>query len=134
MVIRYAYLWADEHNSGREEGSKDRQAVILLAVSAGKQTEVLALPITHTPPSDPEDALELPPATKARLGLDSERSWVVLSEVNRFAWPGPDLRPVSVQKDTCLYGFLPEGVFASIRREFLKLRDQKRIRVVPRTE
>ncbi len=134
MVIRYAYLWADEHNSGREEGSKDRQAVILLAVSAGKQTEVLALPITHTPPSDPEDALELPPATKARLGPDGERSWVVLSEVNRFAWPGLDLRPVSVQKDTCLYGFLPEGVFAAIRREFLKLRDQKRIRVVPRTE
>ncbi|MGO9487268.1 MAG: plasmid maintenance toxin (PemK-like) [Rhodomicrobium sp.] len=134
MVIRYAYLWADEHNSGREEGSKDRPAIIILAVSAGKQTEVLALPITHTPPSDPENALELPPATKARLGLDGERSWVVLSEVNRFAWPGPDLRPVSVQKDTCLYGFLPEGVFAAIRREFLKLRDRKRICVVPRTE
>ena len=113
MVIRYAYLWADEHGAGREEGSKDRPAVILLAVSAGNQAEVLALPITHTPPSDPETALELPPATKARLGLDGERSWAVLTEVNRFAWPRPDLRPISPQKDTCLYGCLPEGVFCS---------------------
>jgi hypothetical protein len=134
MVIRYAYLWANEHDAGREEGSKDRPAAILLTVSAGKQTEVLALPITHSPPSHPEEAFELPPATKARLGLDGERSWVVLSEVNRFAWPGPDLRPTSLQRDTCLYGFLPEGVFAAIRRDFLRLRDKRQIRVVPRTE
>lgn len=133
MVIRYAYLWADEHQAGREEGSKDRPAAILMAVSAGKQSEVLALPITHTPPSNPEEAFELPPATKARLGLDGERSWVVLTEVNRFAWPGPDLRAVSPQIDTCLYGFLPEGIYAGIRRKFLNLRDMRRVRIVPRT-
>ncbi len=133
MVVRYAYLWADEHGAGREEGSKDRPAAILLAVSAGSQTEVLALPVTHTPPSNPEDAFELPPATKERLGLDGERSWVVLTEVNRFVWPGPDLRPVPVRGNTCLYGFLPEGIYAGIRREFLKLRDKRRVRIVPRT-
>jgi len=134
MVIRYAYLWADEHNVGREEGSKDRPAAILLAVSAGERTEVLALPITHTPPAHPEEAFELPPAIKARLGLDDEWSWVVLTEVNRFLWPRPDLRPVSPQKDTCLYGFLPEGVYAGIQRELLKLRNKKRIRIVLRTQ
>lgn len=135
MVIRYAYLWADEHDAGFEEGRKDRPAAILLAVAAeNKQIDVLTLPITHTPPSNPQDALELPVTTKARLGLDHERSWVVLTEVNRFAWPGPDLRPVSPQRDNCLYGFLPEGVFAAIRREFLKLHDKKRVRIVRRTE
>ncbi len=134
MVVRYAYLWANEHDAGREEGSKDRPSAILLAAFAGEQAEMLALPITHTPPSQQEEAFELPPATRARLGLDGERSWVVLSEVSRFAWPGPDLRPVSPQRDTSLYGFLPEGVFAAIRRDFLELRDKGQVRVVRRTE
>ncbi len=35
---------------------------------------------------------EIPHATKHRLELDVERSWIVLTEANRFAWPGPDLR------------------------------------------
>jgi hypothetical protein len=39
---------------------------------------VTVLPISHTPPADPELAVELPAATKRRLGLDDERSWVVL--------------------------------------------------------
>src|ERR1700739_4639183 len=41
------------------------------------------------------DALEIPTPTKDRLGLDSDRSWVVLTEANDFIWPGPDLRPLS---------------------------------------
>lgn len=100
----------------------------------GKRIEVLALPITHTPPSNPEEAFELPPGTKARLGLDGERSWVVLTEVNRFIWPGPDLRRVSPQRDTCVYGFLPHNIIGVIRDEFLKLRGERRVRVVPRME
>ena len=134
MVVRYSYLWANEQDGGREEGRKDRPAAILLATSAGKWIEVLALPITHTPPSNPKEAFELPPATKVRLGLDGERSWVVLTEVNWFVWPGPDLRRVSPQRDTCLYGFLPENIFGAIRHEFLKLRGERRVRIVPRTE
>jgi hypothetical protein len=35
---------------------------------------VRVLPITHTPPSDTDDAIEIPPGTKRRLGLDDERS------------------------------------------------------------
>ena len=33
--------------------------------------------------------MEIPLATKARLGLDDARSWIVLNEANRFIWPGP---------------------------------------------
>ncbi|WP_348627567.1 hypothetical protein [Rhizobium sp. R693] len=52
------------------------------------------MPITHTPPDNGEDAIEIPPATKRQLRLDDERSWIVLTESNRFVWPGQDIRPV----------------------------------------
>lgn len=54
---------------------------------------VTVLPVTHSPPQTPEDAVEIPADTKRRLGLDEAPSWVVLTEANRFVWPGPDLRP-----------------------------------------
>lgn len=31
LVIRYSYLWADEHRTGQEEGLKDRPCVIVVA-------------------------------------------------------------------------------------------------------
>ena len=58
---------------------------------------VRVLPITHTPPSDPAVAIEIPAAVKQRLRLDHERSWIVLTESNRFAWPGPDVRPLETK-------------------------------------
>jgi len=85
LVIRYSYLWSDEYERGQEEGVKDRPCAIVLVTSdhAGERN-VLALPVTHTPLSDPALAVEIPQATKRRLGLDDARSWVVLSEANRF--------------------------------------------------
>ena len=59
---------------------------------------VRVLPVTHTPPTDLADALEIPTLTKERLGLDSARSWVVLTEANDFIWPGPDLRASARQQ------------------------------------
>ena len=93
LVIRYSYLWAEEYGRGPEEGVKDRPCAIIL-VSAGEEGErvVTVLPVTHALPSDPNLAVEIPSATKHRLRLDDARSWVVLSEANRFIWPGPDLR------------------------------------------
>lgn len=94
LVIRYSYLWQREAAAGREEGVKDRPCAIILAVEVeGGETVVYVLPITHSPPENPGDAVEIPQATKVRLGLDSERSWIVVSEGNSFVWPGPDLRP-----------------------------------------
>ncbi len=94
LVIRYSYLWRSEAAAGREEGVKDRPCAIVLAVVARDgDTVVYVLPITHAPPLDPADAVELPQATKIRLGLDSDRSWIVVSEGNSFTWPGPDLGP-----------------------------------------
>ncbi len=94
LVIRYGYLWAEEHRRGQEEGVKDRPcAIVLITTHAQGEQWLTVLPVSHTPPTNRDFAVEIPAATKRRLGLENERSWVVLSEANRFLWPGPDLRP-----------------------------------------
>lgn len=132
LVIRYACLWAGEAARGRADASKDRpRAVILVVGGEGPTTLVRVLPITHRPPADAVDALEIPLATKRRLGLDGERSWVVLTEANEFGWPGPDLRPVrqsEVLSFTC--GLLPPRFFAVLKQRL----SERRGRSVRRTE
>ena len=136
LVIRYSYLWLREHRAGQQEGSKDRPCAIVL--SAGEQegtTKVLVVPVTHSPPDDLAAALELPQSVKKHLGLDGERSWVVLSESNLFDWPGPDLRRVPKQADKSVsYGLLPPRVFLELRRRFVELEVSARSRRVVRTE
>lgn len=80
---------------------------------------VRVLPITHTPPANPADAIELPTAVKARLRLDDERSWIVLIESNRFIWPGPDLRPIDTESG--YYGALPPKLFTEVKRRFVAI-------------
>ena len=103
LVISYAYLWAREHRKGLEEGRKDRPCAIVAArrVLAGRDV-VTVVPITHSAPADPEDAVEIPATLKRHLGLDDLPSWVVVCETNDFLWPGPDLRPAGPA-----YGMLP---------------------------
>ena len=121
QVISYAYLWQTEHQRGQEEGLKDRPCAVILVVTNQDGNEIVtALPITHTPPSNPDSAVEIPPATKRRLGLDDARSWVVLTEANRFTWPGPDLRPMRRgEAASVLYGELPGSLLVKIRDGFL---------------
>ena len=79
LVVSYSYLWDAEHSRGLEEGVKDRPCVvILLTERADTRSVVTVVPVTHAPSAD-DDAVELPPATKRRLGLDDARSWVVSS-------------------------------------------------------
>jgi hypothetical protein len=136
LVIRYSYLWHREALQGREEGVKDRPcAIVLVILREGAHPIVRVLPVTHAPPADPADALEIPRATKQRLGLDSERSWVVLSEANDFIWPGPDLRPgVSGDPASVAYGMLPPGFMAVLRERLLARWREKRAAVTKRTE
>ncbi len=83
LVIRYSYLWKREYEAGRDEGTKDRPCAIVMAVAdEDGEKEVWVLPITHSPPATPADAIEIPTVTKNRLGLDSERSWIMITEVN----------------------------------------------------
>lgn len=136
MVIRYSYLWHAKHEAGREEGRKDRPCAIILVTEDIRGREIVTvLPVTHSPPDDPTLALELPPETKMRLGLDTDRSWVVLSEANRFAWPGPDLRPLSSADATSVsYGVVPENFYRAMRARFVSVLKSGRARVVKRDD
>lgn len=136
LVIGYSYLWHSEYRRGREEGLKDRPCVIVVASRrAGERIIVTVVPVTHTPPSSADAAIELHAATKARLGLDEARSWVVVSEVNRFGWPGTDLRPVSRHEpDRFDYGLLPPAMFNQIVERLAAYAKAQRLKIVHRTE
>nr|WP_279308210.1 type II toxin-antitoxin system PemK/MazF family toxin [Niveispirillum sp. BGYR6] len=129
-------MWRREYLRGQEEGSKDRPCAVILVTTAedGEQV-VTVLPITHRPPTDARLAVEIPTMTKQRLGLDGERSWVVLTEANRFFWPGPDLRPLRAgDGGSVAYGLLPQALMADIRQRFIALIKAQKAGAVPRTE
>lgn len=136
LVIRYAYLWHDEHRRGQEEGRKDRPGVVILsAIKEQGEWVVAVAPITHVPPRGTIEAVEIPLLTKKRLGLDDERSWVVVTEVNRFLWPGPDLRPVDPTKpDGFSYGYLPPRLFAAVKQSLLTLARALKLKAVRRVD
>lgn len=136
LVVRYSYLWRSEHALGREEGVKDRPCAVMLVVTGAEGERVVTvLPITHSPPSDPGLAVEIPARTKQRLGLDDARSWIVLTEANRFVWPGPDLRPARPGDTASVaFGLLPYRLYEEIRGKFLALVRARQVAAVPRTE
>lgn len=136
LVVRYEYLWHADHAAGREDSRKGRPcAIILKTVSNDGETIVTILAITHSVPQNPEEAVEIPPAVKRHLGLDDDRSWVIVSEVNRFVWPGPDLLHVpSVGSGRFDHGHLPPRLFRIILERFLACARARRLRVVWRDE
>ncbi len=127
-VLRYNYDWSDPGQP--ETIEKERPAVIVLTILRdGERVIARVAPVTHRPPQDTDRALEIPPATKHRLGLDGERSWIMLDHFNEFVWPGPEIRPVPGRSPaTIYYGPLPPAFFAQLRAKLLKLLKDRRIR------
>jgi hypothetical protein len=124
MVVRYSFLWSSEDTRGREESTKNRPCAIVVAmgqVETGIRTYLL--PITHTPPQIPGNAMEIPKSVKVHLGLDGDPSWIVLNEINAFVWPGYDLAPVA-RSGSPVYGILPPGFFRLLRSRFLAVRNR----------
>ena len=136
LVISYSYLWAREHRTGQEEGLKERPCAIVVARHVvGDRTLVTVVPLTHAPPRDPHAAIEIPPQIKAHLGLDDQPSWIVVSEVNGFIWPGPDLRRVAGSDPPRFdYGVLPPGFFRKVRDQLLAEYTARRVQAVPRNQ
>ncbi len=133
LVISYAYLWRREFEAGQEEGRKNRPCVIVLSVEKHDSgTHVTVAPITHSPPSSGTPYLEIPLRVKQHLGLDDDRSWVILDEVNQFVWPGYDLRPVPGKQGEMVYGFLPPRLFDQIRSGILDIILTRRGNITPR--
>jgi hypothetical protein len=110
--------------------------VLALSIKeADGDIEVLVLAVTHTPPANADDAVAFPQDIKCRLGLDDALSWIVTTEANAFAWPGPDIRPVPGRTPTTvIYGSVPNGLLRQVARSYLANRDKQRSRLVPRTE
>jgi hypothetical protein len=67
----------------------------------------------------------------SRLGLDGERSRIVVDEANVFTRPGPDLRFLpSEGPEISFYWFLPPGFFRVVRDRFLSADRAKKAAVV----
>jgi hypothetical protein len=132
LVISYSYLWQAEHVRGREEGAKDRPCVIVVAVEDVRgEYRVTVMPVTHSAPLNPDEAVEILLPTKRRLGLDDARSWIVVTEGNRFVWPGPDLRSIAPERFD--YGFLPPALFRQVQVKAAAYAAAKRLAIIPRT-
>jgi hypothetical protein len=129
LVISYAYLWSHEADRGAAGGRKDRPCVVVLSVADREGAKwVSVAPVTHSTPEVPDLAVELPLATKRRLGLDNARSWVIATETNWFLWPSPDLRPIGRSRPAQFaYGYLPMKLVLAVRD---KLRTCRSLRMV----
>lgn len=133
LVVSYSYLWSEEAEQGVVEGRKDRPCAIVLVIqpdAAGKAPNVVVAPITHSPPRDPNVAVEIPLAVKRHLSLDDLPSWVIVDDFNVFRWPGYDLR--LNRKGEYAYGVLPPKLFKQIIQRFAELRQQQRTVVTSR--
>jgi hypothetical protein len=133
-VVNFSYLWHHEHRAGQEEGHKDRPSVIVLSVRRDQDgaTIVTVVPITHRMPADPASAVELPSAVKRHLGLDDNRSWIIVDEGNEFVWPSYDLRKIA-NSDRFDFGFLPPRLFDHIRGTFVRFHRSKNVRLARRS-
>jgi hypothetical protein len=133
LVVRYDYLWSREAAAGRTQG-KDRPACLVAASdSETKPRFVVLLPITHSPPLGDTVAIEIPAKVRQAIGLDDESSWVVVSEYNVDEWPNAGLMPVPGKPDVFAYGFIPPGLFATIKARLVELARERKSEAITRT-
>lgn len=133
LVISFSYLWRHENLKGLVEGRKNRPCVIVLSIETkGEATKVVVAPITHSKPIDPSFGIEIPPKVKQYLGLDDEKSWAIIDEINSFTWPGFDLRPIKGETDRFDYGFLPPKLFEQIKINILELAKKRKLKTTSR--
>lgn len=133
MVINYGYLWARQAKQGMVDPQKYRPSLILAVKEQEEKKLVYVAPITHTPPFYPEESLLMPMATKERLGLDGQNSWLMLSEVNKFEWPGVDIRRVPRRRERSqFYGFVPGAFLEEAQAKMMEMVELKRFKTVGR--
>ncbi|HTR01400.1 MAG TPA: hypothetical protein VMH83_15485 [Candidatus Acidoferrum sp.] len=133
LVIRHLYLWRYEETHGKDQGRKARPCVIIrIHENAEGETEVYIAPLTHVDPGNDKISLEIPQATKRRLKLDQEKSWVITNEVNRFTWKGPDV--VATPSGAFAYGYLPAGFIKVVIQQIRDNAINKQLGVVERDD
>lgn len=101
----------------------------------GDRTELLVVPVTTQPPQHAADGVEVPARVKKHLGLDADRCWIMVTELNRFLWPGPDIRPIERGEDrTPFYGFVPQTLFDAVLAAVIARAEKGRLKVTKRSE
>ncbi|MGK6315244.1 hypothetical protein [Neorhizobium sp. DT-125] len=135
LVIRYAFLWSGEADRGTVEAAKDRPcAIVVAAYDKADAIHTIVAPVTHSPPagSDLTASLEIPAAICRNLGFDDGRHWLRLDELNRFLWPGYDLRPRPDDPGRWDYGMLPKDFFDLMRKRIIELDRERKNRIMKR--
>ncbi len=132
LVVHFNYLWSRERDAGHEEARYARPCVVVISHWRKSDGGLMALlaQITHSEPGPEDRAIEIPPKVKVHLGLDEQRSWIILTEVNETGWPGYDLRPNAAGE--YVYGFLPVKLFERVKSTLLDALKQRLLKLVPR--
>ena len=106
--------------------------MVVARIRTDDRTELFVAPITHWMPAA-DDGIEIPPRVKGHLGLDDQRSWIIATELNRFTWPGPDIRLIP-GGDSPFYGAIPARLFEQLRQAISEHVETNRVRIPKRTE
>jgi len=124
LVVRYGFVWAAPGRRRPPDAGKDRPCLIvsLSAVPEPKLrgrivTRVTYLPISHTPPSDGESALPVPPRVAQHLGLTDAPSFIYTTYAVEDDWP-LDLAHLPGEPHRFHYGFVPPRLFAAVTADF----------------
>ena len=133
LVVRYECLW-HRRSSTAGTADKDHPACVVATFRQEGRPEdmVVYLPISHTPPREAEEGIELSPAAKRAAGLDTSRQWILVSECNIDEWPF-DVRQLPARPGVFHYGHLPPSTFAIIRDAFVARYRARRVDTVART-
>lgn len=96
----------------------DRPVLALAVVAGGDgRLHVLAVPITHGRPHNPDHGVRLPDDLKRVLGLDEAPSWVITTEGAKFAWPGADVR-LAPRRSSPFYGVVSPRFLRVVARSY----------------
>ena len=133
-IVEHFFLWADQQAEGQIEGRKARPCIIIAVEEQGRtEARVTLVPITSSAPRPKRSAVAVPNNIKASLGLDITRpAWVIVDEVNVFAWPGFDLVPQL--RGGFVRGMVTIGFFERLRDAVLEVHARGRLRTVDRDD
>ena len=134
LVLSYGYLWKWQDEMGDDTGEKNRPCVIVLSTENNDgDTVVMVVPVTSRQPRPDRGSVEIPAKVQAHLGLDGERCWVIIDEVNKFIWPGPDLSQLPGRPGKFHYGFIPPKLYKKIIAGCTTIAKAHHLRSVTRT-
>ncbi len=134
LVLSYDYLWKWQDEAGGDTGDKSRPCVIVLAAENNDgDTIVTVVPVTSQQPRSGRGSVEIPAQVQAHLGLHGKQSWVVIDEVNKFVWPGPDLAQIPGRPGSFHYGFIPPKLYKNIIAGCTDIAKAHRLKSVTRT-